>query len=49
MGGKSEQKKYKNHTGSSKAPVKPQPTLSDMGIDKNLSSRAQKVAKAEKK
>ncbi len=31
-------------TGSAKEPVDLVPTLSDMGIDKKLSSRAQKVA-----
>ncbi len=41
---KSEQKKYKNHTGSTEEPVYSEPTLSDMGISKKLSSRAQKMA-----
>ncbi len=44
VGGKSEQKKYKNHTGSTEEPVYSEPTLSDMGISKKLSSRAQKMA-----
>ena len=35
---------YQNPTGQDKVPVEASPTLAEIGIDKNLSSRAQKLA-----